>query len=428
MTTANNITQTHPDDPHHHHSHRFMFATGIEGSYPVINGRNGGSERVDEYEKCRFYKYWREDFRLVKEEMELDYLRFGPDYYRCHRGPGKYDWSFCDETFTELHKLGITPISDLCHFGVPDWVGDFQNPDWPELFATYAADFAKRFHWVRLYTPVNEIFVNAMFSAEFGWWNERLKSERAFVTSLKNQCRATILAEEAILKLQPRALFVQSEATSYYHARSPMAVKRAHTLNLRRFLSLDLCYGHEVGSEMYEFLMDNGLTREEYHWFLEHGKNIRHHCVMGNDYYFTNESLVPPEGDLMGTGEVFGYYVITKQYFDRYHLPVMHTETNLAEDDRAPGWLWKEWLNMALLKHDGVPIIGFTWYSLTDQVDWDTALRENNGNVNPLGLYDLDRKIRPVGREFKSLVHEWRDILPLVNASVDIGSPRRRAR
>ena len=83
---------------------------------------------------------------------------------------------------------------------------------------------------------------------------------------------------------------------------------------------------------------------------------------------------------------------------------------------------------MALLKHDGVPIIGFTWYSLTDQVDWDTALRENNGNVNPLGLYDLDRKIRPVGIEFKSLVREWRDILPLVNASVDIGRPRRKAK
>jgi len=37
---------------------------------------------------------------------------------------------------------------------------------------------------------------------------------------------------------------------------------------------------------------------------------------------------------------------------------------------------------------------GFTWYSLTDQVDWDIALRENKGTVNPLGLYDLDRQIR----------------------------------
>ena len=31
----------------------------------------------------------------------------------------------------------------------------------------------------------------------------------------------------------------------------------------------------------------------------------------------------------------------------------------------------------------------FTWYSLTDQVDWDIALREANGRVNALGFYDL---------------------------------------
>ncbi|HTO04183.1 MAG TPA: hypothetical protein VL069_10805 [Opitutus sp.] len=59
-----------------------------------------------------------------------------------------------------------------------------------------------------------------------------------------------------------------------------------------------------------------------------------------------------------------------------------------------------------------MPILGFTWYSLTDQVDWDTALRENNGNVNPLGLYDLDRKIRPVGRAYKELISDWCEILP----------------
>jgi hypothetical protein len=47
-------------------------------------------------------------------------------------------------------------------------------------------------------------------------------------------------------------------------------------------------------------------------------------------------------------------------------------------------------------------MVGFTWYSLTDQVDWDTALREDNGRVNPCGLVDIDRKMRPVGRHMLS--------------------------
>jgi beta-glucosidase/6-phospho-beta-glucosidase/beta-galactosidase len=388
-----------------------MFATGIENSYPVVCGPDGRNRRVDEMERCRHYQRWREDFALVRE-LGLEYLRFGPPYYRTHLAPGRYDWEFADQSFAELRRLGIEPIVDLCHFGVPDWAGDFQNPDWPPLFAEYAGAFASRYPWVRFFTPVNEIFVCATFSARYGWWNERARSDRAFVTALKHLARANLLAEEAILSVQPNALFIQSESTEYFHAADPTAHARAAAYNQRRFLSLDLSYGHDVRGLMYEYLADNGMTREEYHWFLSHAARLRPFCVMGNDYYITNEHIVTTAGPLRGAGEIFGYYVITRQYYERYHLPVMHTETNLGDAERAPAWLWKEWANMVRLKDDGVPIIGFTWYSLTDQVDWDTQLREDNGRVNPLGLYDLDRKIRPVGQAYQELVAQWRHILP----------------
>src|SRR5262249_16971902 len=150
----------------------------------------------------------------------------------------------------------------------------------------------------------------------------------------------------------------------------------------------------------------------EYHWFLDTAERLRPFCVMGNDYYITNEHLVPKDGPIRPSGEIFGYYVITRQYYDRYHLPVMHTETNLGDAERAPAWLWKERAKGSGVKGDGGGMGGFTWYSLTDQVDWDTALRENNARVNPLGLYDLDRRIRPVGRAYRELVSQWRGILP----------------
>jgi beta-glucosidase len=395
----------------HRKPHTFLFATGIENSYPVVASSDGRLRRVDEMAKCGHYQRWKEDFALVKE-LGLEYLRYGPPYYREHLAPGKYDWNFARQTFPELRRLGIEPVTDLCHFGVPDWVGDFQNPDWPELFAEYGGAFARQFPWVRFYTPINEIFVTATFSGEYGWWNERQKSDHAFVTALKHLAKANLLAEEAILKAQPNALFIQSESSEYFHAVDPSAHGRAAALNHRRFLSLDLSYGHDVRGVMYEYLMDNGMTREEYHWFLRQAAQLRPYCVMGNDYYITNEHLVPRQGPVKGSGEIFGYYVITRQYYERYHLPVMHTETNLGDAGRAPAWLWKEWANMVRLKDDGVPVIGFTWYSLTDQVDWDTTLREDNGHVNPLGLYDLDRKIRPVGKAYRELVKQWRHILP----------------
>jgi hypothetical protein len=124
---------------------------------------------------------------------------------------------------------------------------------------------------------------------------------------------------------------------------------------------------------------------------------------------------VSADGSTCASGEIFGYNEITRQYYDRYRLPVMHTETNIREGpngDEAVNWLHKEWANVLRVRNDGIPVLGFTWYSLIDQVDWDVALREDNGTVNPLGLFDLDRNIRAVGKAYKTLISDWRDVLP----------------
>lgn len=389
---------------------RFMFATGIENSYPTIIGSSGIRKRIDEMESCGHYKMWETDFNLVKE-LGIEYLRYGPPYYKVHLGPNKYDWDFADLTLNKLKELNIVPIADLCHFGVPDWIGDFQNPDFPYHFAEYCKDFALRYHWIRYYTPVNEIFIAALFSAQYGWWNERGTSERSFVMALKNLCKANVMAMKAILEIQPDPVFIQSESSEYFHPMDPCCLEHAIFMNQKRFLALDLTYGNQVSAIMYEYLMDNGMTRDEYHYFMKN--TVKARCVMGTDYYKTNEHVVNPDNTHSPAGEVFGYYPITRQYFRRYRLPVMHTETNIHNAEEAPRWLKKEWANMYRLKQDGVPIMGFTWYSLTDQKDWDSALRNDLGNVNPCGLFDLDRKIRPVGVAYKDLIAAWKDILPV---------------
>jgi beta-glucosidase/6-phospho-beta-glucosidase/beta-galactosidase len=394
-----------------------MFATGIENSIPTIKN---GTVRVDQMESCGHYRYWRTDFDLL-EDMGIRYLRYGPPLHTTFLGVGKYDWEFADVTFGDLKRRDIVPIVDLCHFGVPDWIGDFQNPDFPGLFADYARAFAERFPWVQLYTPVNEMFICALFSAKYGWWNEQGTTDQTFVRALTNLVKANVLAMRAILDVRPDAIFIQSESSEYFHAENPQAIKPAEIMNSMRFLSLDLNYGHRVDSEMYEYLLGSGMTKEEYHFFL--GNSLRHHCILGNDYYWTNEHRVSADGHTRASGEIFGYSEITRQYYDRYRLPVMHTETNIVEGpngDEAVNWLWKEWANVLRVRNAGVPTVGFTWYSLTDQTDWDTALREKNNRVHPVGLYDLNREIRAVGRSYKQLIRDWRDVLPTQSICLNV--------
>jgi beta-glucosidase/6-phospho-beta-glucosidase/beta-galactosidase len=383
----------------------FMFATGIECSYPTIEG---GRLRLDELEMTDHYRYWQRDLELVRE-MGLGYLRYGPPLYRVHQGRDKYDWSFMDEVIAAMRNLEIIPIMDLCHFGVPDWLENFQNPAFPEAFAGYAAAFARRYPWVKFYTPINEMYVTARMSALDGVWNEQLRSDKAFVTATRHVAKASVLAMQAIMRERPEAVFINSESSEFYQACCPDGEIRriADFENQRRFIALDLLYGVQVRADIYAYLLDHGMPREEYEWFMT--QDVGRRAVLGVDYYQWNEKLINSDGRPENLGELFGWYVITSQYYERYQRPVMHTETNCPDASEAPGWLWRQWHNVQLIRQNGVPVVGFTWYSLQDQVDWNVGLSKALGNVFPVGLYDLNRDPRPVAQAYKHLVQMFRD-------------------
>src|SRR3954465_11511442 len=199
--------------------HGFMFATGIENSYPAI----AGGRRIDQMAKCGHYERWQDDLRLVRD-LGIHYLRWGPALHKVFLGPGQYEWDWYDAVMRRMDELTIQPILDLCHFGVPDWLGNFQNADFPRYFAEYAGAVARRFPHTKYWTPVNEILITTLFSAKYGWWNEMQTSDEAYVRATVNVCKANLLAMHAILEHVPDAIFVQSESSEYTHASRPELV------------------------------------------------------------------------------------------------------------------------------------------------------------------------------------------------------------
>ena len=387
-------TSTEPSIP------AFAFATGIECSYPTIEQ---GRWRQDQMEATGHYRHWRKDFELARE-IGVTHLRYGPPLHLIYLGPNRCDWSFTDLVMPALRDLGIEAIVDLCHFGVPDWLENFQNPKIPEALRDYARAFAERYPWVRFYTPVNEMFVCAKLSALDGVWNEQRRDERSFVTAVTHLTRANILMMEAILEERKDAIFIHSESSEFYQAccPDPEIVRIADFENERRFLPLDLLYAHPVSEIMRDHLLTHGMTADDYAWFQNRQPPSR--VILGVDYYEWNEKLVDSDGNVRSLGELFGWYVIAQQYWERYQVPLMHTETNRLDAREGPRWLWRQWHNVQLLRQAGVPIVGFTWYSLTDQTDWERALGSARGIVNPVGLYDLNRDVRPVGLAYKYLI------------------------
>jgi beta-glucosidase/6-phospho-beta-glucosidase/beta-galactosidase len=384
----------------------FLMTTGIECSCPTVQG----GRRRDELEETGHYRRWREDLELCRW-VGARYVRYGLPYYRMHQGPGRYDWSFADEVLPALWDAGLIPIVDLCHFGVPDWVGSFQNRDWPAHFADYCAAFAERYPWVKLYTPVNEMLVCARFSALDGCWNEQEKSERSMVTAHSVMCRASLMAMAEILKRRPDAVFIHSEIAECFLEQRPQTAEMVDFRNRQRFITFDFLYGHPPQGDVLNFLYDNGLSREEYEWFMRHGRDTADHCVMGMDYYGNNEKVVEPDGSNRATGVMLGWGAIALEYFRRYRRPMMLTETNILDDGhgRSVDWLHRTWHQARFLRQRGLPMIGYTWYSLTDQVDWDIQIRAVRGKVNPNGLVTLDREPRDVAYAYRQLAEDYSD-------------------
>ena len=223
---------------------------------------------------------------------------------------------------------------------------------------------------------------------------------------MRNLCMAHELAVEAILAERPDAIFVQGESIEAFTAAGKGAQRAAEFANGLKYLSLDLTTGHVLSPGMAAYLSDNGVTSNDLSFFRERrGVGQR---WLGTDYYATCDHRVYADGrHCTNIASAIGYRALAAEYYKRYRIPLFHCETNRVAP-RAVAWLRQQWSDVTSLRQAGIPVLGFTWYSLTDQVDWQHALRWERDELHPVGLYDLQRRARPVGIAYRDLISDVR--------------------
>ena len=217
----------------------------------------------------RHYELWREDFELARE-IGITHIRYGPPLHLIFTGPGQYDWSWSDEPMRELEQLGPEPIVDLCHFGVPTWLENFQNDEIVAALTEYAAR-VRRALSVGPFLHPGQRDVRLRAHQRARRLVERAAARRRRLRSRGPQSRqAHRFHDDAILAERPDAIFINSESSEFWQSCCPDAdIQRiADFENERRFLPLDLIYSHEVSPHMREYLREHGVTDERYGWFM----------------------------------------------------------------------------------------------------------------------------------------------------------------
>jgi hypothetical protein len=372
----------------------FAAATGIVCSAPLVDGR-----RVDELVKTGHIERYADDFRLARG-LGVEYIRYGIPFHAVNPGPGRFEWSWVDEALEACRAASLTPIADLMHFGVPDDLRDYQNPELPERFRLYVGAFVERYPWVRYFTPVNEPYITAAFSAREGYWNEQRTDERSFVRALLHVSRCVVLGAAEIRAARPDAVLIHAETCHYTHPLVPEAIDRADLENELRFTTFELAFGRDLPDVVASHLVANGATRDELRWFGHEGSDQG--WIVGNDYYATSELQIGADGRLRSSGVRLGYYELAHQYHERLRRPVMHTETN-SDGRGAQAWLESQWTDILRLRREGFPIRGFTWYGLVNHVDWDSVLTVDAGRENACGMVSLARRPNRIYRRFREL-------------------------
>src|SRR5581483_5507488 len=123
---------------------RFCWATGIEDTFITAPWPRTG-RALDEYELTDHYGRWETDLGLMAR-LGVGAARYGVPWHRVNPAPGTWDWRAADAPLERLLTLGIDPIVDLVHYGVPPWIpGAFLSPEFPARVAEFAARLAERF-------------------------------------------------------------------------------------------------------------------------------------------------------------------------------------------------------------------------------------------------------------------------------------------
>jgi beta-glucosidase/6-phospho-beta-glucosidase/beta-galactosidase len=390
----------------------FLFASGIDTSCPT----DPAGTRLDQMDHSGHYALWEEDFDCARR-LGVTALRFGPAYYRTHVGPGRFDWESCEAPMVWLRDSGIETIAELCSFGTPSWLGGFQDPAFPVLFADYARAFAKQHPWVRYYMPVTRIGACARESALTGRVNECLASDTTFVRALRNLCMAHELAVEAILGERPDAIIIQSEAIQRFHGAGRAARLEADRRNALELLALDLTVGHEVSAGLGGFLSANGVTQHDLRFLRE--PRARGQRWLGLEYTPSSELRVAASGRVTLARQGLGLRRIATEYYQRYRIPLFHAGTH-QRSRRAVPWLREQWKQVMALRTVGVPVNGFTWMPLTDRVELKSTPRGAKPLPDGQGLFGLDRTERPAAEVYRTLIARWSAIVGGRHEEADI--------
>lgn len=390
---------TYPEFP------AFAVASGEEASDPWVL-HEGEVVRVDELALSGHLE--RQDGDLADvAALGVDVWRYGMPWRLTEPEPGRYDWTLWDRAFAACERHGLRPVVDLCHFGLPDHYDGFCDPAWVDGFGRYVDAFLARYPEPRWFTPVNEPGITATFSAMLGMWNDRRASHDDYFVALANVALADLEAL-ARIRADRDGWWINAEGfgAELYDADDEAGQREATEVRDLQWAVWDLHFGVDPRGPSARIgdVVDPTILRR-----LEAVQGVvpADRMVAGHDFYPVSATVHGNRAlrEVTIADRVTAYEGAARDWYERYRVPFWVSETSNLSLPVEQGTEWLDALVATLdrLDADGLPVRGICWYSRGDQYDWDLGLLQPVGQVTEVGLYDAERRVRPVADAFRAL-------------------------
>jgi len=386
---------------------------------------------------CDHYRRYRDDIELMRR-IGLEAYRFSSAWGRVlPSGKGAINAAgieFYDRLVDALLEAGIRPALTLYHWDLPQRLedsGGWANPDSPRWFAEYADVMADRFRdRVPLWITFNEPWVFVWLGYALGVHAPGRTDTGQALAAARHVLLAHGAAVERIRAHCPESdvgitLSVQAYMPASDSAADADAAARSRAFNNEWFMD-PIAFGRwpkALGDEFGEFLPE--LSDADAHViqrpidFVGLNYYTRHVVAHDAEGFFQSRPLRPRGRRTEMDWEVYpaGLYLVLKEFYDRYRLPLYVTENGAAfADPPADGeGVIPDWERLTYLRDhfdaahralsEGVDLRGYFVWSLLDNFEWGFGYSKRFGIVG-CDFETLERRMKQSALWYHDLIEQ----------------------
>lgn len=355
---------------------------------------------------CKHYEFYKEDFDLAKE-LNHNSHRLSIEWSRIEPEKDNFSSKEIDhyiDVILSLRQRNIEPIVTLHHFTNPLWfskLGGWQSKFAPIYFLSYVERIVEALSdKVHFWITINEPMVYVYHAYILGVWPPQEKSFFKANQVVKNLIDSHIRAYRLIHNI--------------YHKRKLPSPYVSIAKNLQVFEPCGLTLKNKLATYL----------RDRYFNFNFIERLIRYKSLdfIGINYY--TRSLVEPQGwglrhlaldvckknhsrlkkNSLGW-DIYpeGLYILLLRLKD-YNLPIFILENGISTEDDNLRWdfIYQHLKNIHLAMERGVKVLGYIYWSLIDNFEWDKGFGVRFGLIE-VDYHTFKRTIRESARKFSEV-------------------------